>query len=79
MSDIMSCMPFEQLLNWVRTEHDEKELYSEYRAPTLQIRERHRPSSDGSWRHRSARRQAPTASWRRTSWHLTMQGAVSLN
>ena len=24
MSDIMSCMPFEQLLNWVRTEHDEK-------------------------------------------------------
>lgn len=24
MSDIMSCMPFEQLLNWVRTEHDDK-------------------------------------------------------
>lgn len=24
MSDIMSCMPFEQLLNWVRTEHDTK-------------------------------------------------------
>lgn len=24
MSDIMTCMPFEQLLNWVVTEHDEK-------------------------------------------------------
>ncbi len=24
MSDIMTCMPFEQLLNWIRTEHDEK-------------------------------------------------------
>lgn len=24
MSDIMSCMPFEQLLNWIRTEHDDK-------------------------------------------------------
>lgn len=24
MSDIMTCMPFEQLLNWMRTEHDEK-------------------------------------------------------
>lgn len=24
MSDIMSCMPFEQLLNWIRKEHDEK-------------------------------------------------------
>ena len=25
MSDIMTCMPFEQLLNWIRTEHDEKD------------------------------------------------------
>ncbi|MGF7010763.1 putative selenate reductase [Lachnospiraceae bacterium PF1-22] len=25
MSDIMSCMPFEQLLNWVRKEHKEKQ------------------------------------------------------
>jgi len=24
MSDIMTCMPFEQLLNWIRREHDEK-------------------------------------------------------
>ena len=24
MSDIMTCMPFEQLLNWVMTEHDDK-------------------------------------------------------
>ncbi len=24
MSDSMTCMPFEQLLNWIRTEHDEK-------------------------------------------------------
>ena len=24
MSDIMTCMSFKQLLNWVRTEHDEK-------------------------------------------------------
>lgn len=24
MSDLMTCMPFEQLLNWVRTEHDTK-------------------------------------------------------
>ena len=24
MSDIMTCMPFAQLLNWVRTEHDTK-------------------------------------------------------
>ena len=24
MSDIMTCMPFEQLLDWIRTEHDTK-------------------------------------------------------
>lgn len=24
MSDVMTCMPFAQLLEWVRTEHDAK-------------------------------------------------------
>lgn len=24
MSDLMTCMPFEQLLNWIREEHDTK-------------------------------------------------------
>ena len=40
MSDIMTCMPFGQLLNWIRTEHDEKGAVFGVRFPYIADQEK---------------------------------------
>ncbi len=79
MSDIMSCMPFEQLLNWVRTEHDEKGTVFGVHSPYVADQGKAQTIFGRKLRRPSARRQAQTANWRRISRHPTMREAVSSN
>ena len=66
MSDIMTPIPFGNLMTWIVEEH-KKEPSSGSGVLLLQIRQRPMRSSDASWRLPSDRQQAPTHSWLRIS------------
>ena len=74
MSDLMTCMPFEQLLNMIQNIQ-----YLEYTEHIRQIRQRLRQFLTENLKHRSDLQQDRTASLHRISQHPIMQEAVSLN
>lgn len=67
MSDIMTCMPFSQLLHWVRTEHDEKGTVFGVHRPYIARPQQNLTLFGRNLEPPSGLLPAPTASWPRIS------------
>lgn len=79
MSDIMTCMPFEQLLDWIRTEHDTKGTVFGVRRPYVAAEGRNLSIFGRNLETPIGRLPGQTASWPRTLRQPIMRAADSLN
>lgn len=79
MSDIMTCMPFEQLLDWIRTEHDTKGTVFGVHRPYVAAEGRNLSIFGRNLETAYGPAPDPTVSWPRILRRPIMRAAGSLN
>lgn len=78
MSDIMTPIPFGNLMNWILKEHEKGAIFGVKR-PFVADKAKNYEIFGRKLETPLARQQVRTRSWPRTLWHPMWQAAVSLS